>query len=178
METWPAHAAGQGTTCMTVALTKDKQLRVTDEETQGKPQMVPKPKFLEHLEGFLKKELKVLGVAEVNPSELRLQVCMYIALQIVLVRVRMEKYLTILPPLLYFQAHREVFEYLIEDFKTYRPLLSAIKNEYEMMLAYQNEVIRQLEPLKVSQFIQECVVTIKHRWKKITLFYKYIYFVF
>ena len=49
------------------------------------------------------------------------------------------------------QAHREVFEYLIEDFKTYKPLLSAIKNEYEMMLAAQREQIRQMEPLKVSQ---------------------------
>ena len=72
----------------------------------------------------------------------------------------MPKYLIIFPPLLYFQAHREVFEYLIEDFKTYRPLLSAIKNEYEMMLAYQNEVIRQLEPLKVSQFIHESLISI------------------
>ena len=59
---------------MTVALTKDKQLRIVDEETQGKPQMIPKPKFLEQLETFLKKELKALGVAEVDPSELRLQV--------------------------------------------------------------------------------------------------------
>ena len=47
------------------------------------------------------------------------------------------------------QAHREVFEYLIEDFKTYKPLLSAIKNEYEMMLAHQRQQIRHLEPLKV-----------------------------
>ena len=71
----------------------------------------------------------------------------------------MKIYFIILPPsLLHLQAHREVFEYLIEDFKTYRPLLSAIKNEYEMMLAYQNEVIRQLEPLKVSQLIKESVV--------------------
>lgn len=50
------------------------------------------------------------------------------------------------------QAHREVFEYLIEDFKTYKPLLSAIKNEYEMMLAYQRQTIRELEPLKVRQY--------------------------
>lgn len=49
----------------------------------------------------------------------------------------------------YFQAHREVFEYLIEDFKTYKPLLSAIKNEYEMMFAFQRQQIRELEPLKV-----------------------------
>ena len=49
-----------------------------------------------------------------------------------------------------FQAYREVFEYLIEDFKTYKPLLSAIKNEYEMTLAQQRELIRQMEPLKVG----------------------------
>lgn len=49
----------------------------------------------------------------------------------------------------YFQAFREVFEYLIEDFKTYKPLLSAIKNEYEMKLSHQREQIRELEPLKV-----------------------------
>lgn len=47
------------------------------------------------------------------------------------------------------QAFREVFEYLIEDFKTYKPLLSAIKHEYEMMLVHQREKIRELEPLKV-----------------------------
>lgn len=52
-----------------------------------------------------------------------------------------------------FQAHREVFEYLIEDFKTYKPLLSGIKNEYEMMLAYQRQVIRELEPLKVHNLV-------------------------
>lgn len=51
--------------------------------------------------------------------------------------------------IIFLQAHREVFEYLIEDFKTYKPLLSAVKNEYEMMLAYQRQVIRELEPLKV-----------------------------
>jgi len=38
---------------------------------------------------------------------------------------------------------------LIEDFKTYKPLLSAIKHEYEMMLVHQREKIRELEPLKV-----------------------------
>ena len=43
-----------------------------------------------------------------------------------------------------------MFEYLIEDFKTYKPLLSAIKHEYEMMLVHQREKIRELEPLKVN----------------------------
>jgi len=55
-------------------LNKDKQLIIIDEEAMGKPQMVPKPKFLEQLEGFLKKELKSLGVNSVAPNELRLQV--------------------------------------------------------------------------------------------------------
>ena len=84
----------------------------------GRTRIIPKPRFLDNLEKFLQKELQSLGVSEVEPSELRLQ------------------------------AHREVFEYLIEDFKTYRPLLAAIKNEYEMMLASQAEQIQQLLPLK------------------------------
>ncbi|XP_068693975.1 translin-associated factor X-interacting protein 1-like [Montipora foliosa] len=82
------------------------------------PKGVHKPKFLEQLEAFLQKELRSLDCAEMIPSEKRLQ------------------------------AFREVFEYLIEDFKTYKPLLSAIKHEYEMMLIDQREKIRELEPLK------------------------------
>ena len=49
-----------------------------------------------------------------------------------------------------FQAFREVFEYLIDDFKTYRPLLSAIKSEYENLIEFQKEKIRELEPLQVK----------------------------
>ncbi|XP_032179462.1 translin-associated factor X-interacting protein 1 isoform X6 [Mustela erminea] len=46
--------------------------------------------------------------------------------------------------------YREIFEFFIEDFKTYKPLLSSIKNAYEVMLAYQREKIRALEPLKAK----------------------------
>ncbi|XP_076449888.1 translin-associated factor X-interacting protein 1-like isoform X1 [Babylonia areolata] len=99
-------------------LSKSKSLVLVSEDEGGKSPIVPKPRFLEQLENFLQKELRALGVMEVTPSDLRLQ------------------------------AHREVFEYLIEDFKTYKPLLAAIKNEYEMMLAFQRQQIRQLEPLK------------------------------
>ena len=81
--------------------------------------IVPKPKFLEQLESYLSKELRLLGCPSYGPHELRLQ------------------------------AHREVFEYLIEDFKTYKPLLSAIKNEYELYLDYQEELIKELEPMRV-----------------------------
>ena len=84
--------------------------------------IVPKPKFLEQLESYLNKELRLLGCPPYGPHELRLQ------------------------------AHREVFEYLVEDFKTYKPLLSAIKNEYELYLEYQEEVIKELEPMRVKTY--------------------------
>ena len=85
--------------------------------------VVPKPKFLAQLESYLHKELRLLGCPAFGPHELRLQ------------------------------AYREVFGYLIEDFKTYKPLLSAIKNEYELFILHQNDVIRQLEPMKVCNYI-------------------------
>ncbi|KAI8791223.1 translin-associated factor X-interacting protein 1 [Biomphalaria glabrata] len=119
LDTWPAHASSLATSTTVAVLNKNKNLMLVKEDEKGK--ITPKPRFLEQLETFLKKELQALGVTDVQPSELRLQ------------------------------AHREVFEYLIEDFKTYRPLLSTIKNEYEMMLAHQRQQIRQLEPLKVSE---------------------------
>lgn len=82
--------------------------------------VIPKPKFLEQLESYLSKELRLLGCPPFGPNELRLQ------------------------------AHREVFEYLVEDFKTYKPLLSAIKNEYELFIEFQQELIKELEPMEVS----------------------------
>ena len=99
-----------------------------------------KPKFLGQLESFLKKELRALGCTESKPSEKRLQ------------------------------AFREVFEYLIEDFKTYRPLLSAIKNEYEIMIIHQRETIRGLEPLKamlvtVSEQCEKTLLAMKEEEK-------------
>ncbi|KAM4614055.1 translin-associated factor X-interacting protein 1 [Discoglossus pictus] len=80
--------------------------------------IVSKPRYLEQLETYLRKELQALNLTGVNAQELRLQ------------------------------PYREVFEYFIEDFKTYKPLLSAIKSEYEVTLAHQREQIRALEPLK------------------------------
>ena len=48
------------------------------------------------------------------------------------------------------QAHREVFEYLIEDFRTYKPLLSAVKTEYELYISQLQRRVRELEPLSVG----------------------------
>ena len=61
-------------------MTSDSQLKVLDEETTGKIHPFPKPRFLDNLESFVKKELRVLGVSEMLPSELRLQVkvCFYL----------------------------------------------------------------------------------------------------
>ncbi|CAK8688954.1 unnamed protein product [Clavelina lepadiformis] len=83
-----------------------------------KKSVLPKPKFLSALETYVRKEIVQLDCTDPEPSELRLQ------------------------------AYREVFEYLIEDFKTYQPLLSQIKSEYEKMLSHHRQRIRELEPLK------------------------------
>lgn len=86
------------------------------------PLIAPKSKFIKHLETYLSKELRLLGCPPSGPHELRLQ------------------------------AHREVFEYLIEDMKTYKPILSAIKNEYELYLSYLEEIVRELRPMRVSMY--------------------------
>ncbi|XP_037672302.1 translin-associated factor X-interacting protein 1 isoform X2 [Choloepus didactylus] len=86
------------------------------EQTMG----IAKPRYLEQLENYLRKELLLLDLGTDSAQELRLQ------------------------------PFREIFEFFIEDFKTYKPLLSSIKNAYEVMLAHQRERIRALEPLKAK----------------------------
>ncbi|NXS54270.1 TXIP1 protein, partial [Brachypteracias leptosomus] len=89
---------------------------------------IPKPRYLEQLESYLRKELQSLDLTKRNSQELRLQ------------------------------PYREIFESFIDNFKTYKPLLSAIKNEYEVTLAHQKKTIRALEPLKgmVTTVSEEC----------------------
>ncbi|XP_044111848.1 translin-associated factor X-interacting protein 1 isoform X2 [Neovison vison] len=87
---------------------------------QKQPLGITKPRYLEQLENYLRKELLLLDLSTDSTQELRLQ------------------------------PYREIFEFFIEDFKTYKPLLSSIKNAYEVMLAYQREKIRALEPLKAK----------------------------
>lgn len=120
IDSWPAHSANQRPSNVHISLNRNHQLMVTNELAEGKAEITPKPKFLENLEKFLQRELKLLdGYSDGSQTnEARLQ------------------------------AYREVFEYLLDEFKTYRPILSSIKNEYEMMLAVQREKIRELEPLK------------------------------
>ncbi|CAG5134361.1 unnamed protein product [Candidula unifasciata] len=136
LDMWPAYASSRALSCTISMHSKPRSLVMSDDDIR-RSQLIPKPRFLEQLENFLKKELKALGVADVQPNELRLQ------------------------------AYREVFEYLIDDFKTYKPLLAAIKNEYEMMLAHQRQQIRQLEPLKqmvvtVSEQCEQKILAVRN----------------
>lgn len=119
LESWPAHPLNPARLNKQTPQSP-KNDKKSPNHTKDLASIVPKPKFLEQLEAYLVKELRLLGCPPCGPHELRLQ------------------------------AHREVFEYLIEDFKTYKPLLSAIKNEYELFVQWQQEVIKELEPLEVS----------------------------
>uniref|UniRef100_A0A8C8RF30 Translin associated factor X interacting protein 1 n=1 Tax=Pelusios castaneus TaxID=367368 RepID=A0A8C8RF30_9SAUR len=113
LSTWPAYASGQAILqnrkpCCSPEGRSNKQASLT----------IAKPRYLEELESYLRKELQSLDLTKENAQELKLQ------------------------------PYREIFEFFIEDFKTYKPLLSAIKNEYEVTLAHLKEKIRSLEPLK------------------------------
>ena len=50
----------------------------------------------------------------------------------------------------------------MEDFKTYKPLLSAIKNEYDLYVNYLQQQIAELEPLKVNYLTQVDNVNVLH----------------
>ena len=128
LDYWPVHSLKQAPSNLSLGQAKEESsLALSSKPGEGTTSIkdyvpiVPKPKFLEQLESYLSKELRLLGCPAYGPHELRLQ------------------------------AHREVFEYLVEDFKTYKPLLSAIKNEYELYLEYQEEVIKELEPMRVMK---------------------------
>ena len=75
IDTWPAHSANQRPSNMQLSLNKHKHLILSNSQAEGKPELTPKPKFLENLEKFLKRELKALGVYNSEAtSESRLQV--------------------------------------------------------------------------------------------------------
>ncbi|XP_049928944.1 translin-associated factor X-interacting protein 1 isoform X4 [Epinephelus moara] len=95
-----------------------------------------KPELLMHLESYVNKELHTISSHEPNFQELKLQV------------------------------YRDVFGLFIKEFRTYQPLLSAIKKEYENTLAYQQDQIRQLEPLRshLRLVTEECDRKIQARW--------------
>jgi translin-associated factor X-interacting protein len=77
-----------------------------------------RPKFLVQLESYIKEECALLGVPDDGPSEERLQV------------------------------YREAFRYLIEEFRTYKPMLTSIKHEYEMLLDNYRQQLHLMQPLQ------------------------------
>lgn len=95
-----------------------------------------KPQFLMHLESYVNKELHTINPHEPKYQELRLQV------------------------------YRDVFACFIKEFRTYQPLLSAIRKEYENTLVYQQDHIRELEPLRshLRLVTEECDRKIQARW--------------
>ncbi|KAM9289549.1 translin-associated factor X-interacting protein 1, partial [Morus bassanus] len=122
---WPAFPSGQ------TILRNHKPCCAPEERQSSNKQAlltIPKPRYLEQLESYLRKELQSLDLTKTNSQELKLQ------------------------------PYREIFEFFIDNFKTYKPLLSAIKNEYEATLVYQKKTIRALEPLKamVTTVSEEC----------------------
>ncbi|XP_039078607.1 translin-associated factor X-interacting protein 1 isoform X1 [Hyaena hyaena] len=115
---WPTYTSGQTILHNRKPCSYDHRKRTGSWQQQ--PLGTTKPRYLEQLENYLRKELLLLDLSTDSAQELRLQ------------------------------PYREIFEFFIEDFKTYKPLLSSIKNAYEVMLAHQREKIRALEPLKAK----------------------------
>lgn len=79
LDSWPAHCTSQATAKLGVPthhpLSKSNQTQLKTMDSEGEPYQskVPKPKFLEQLEMFLRKELRNAG-SDDGPSETRLQV--------------------------------------------------------------------------------------------------------
>ncbi|XP_031590143.1 translin-associated factor X-interacting protein 1 isoform X1 [Oreochromis aureus] len=95
-----------------------------------------KPQLLMQLENYVSKELHAIDPHEPKFQELKLQV------------------------------YRNAFECFITAFKTYQPLLSAIKKEYENTFVRQGEQIKKLEPLQshLRLVTEECDRKIQARW--------------
>ncbi|KAB5574946.1 hypothetical protein PHYPO_G00214930 [Pangasianodon hypophthalmus] len=122
LSTWPAHVSSQ-----VVQQHSQKHTCSAANRNHGYSdefgRTVAKPRFLEQLECYLRRELASLDMHSPKLQQLKLQV------------------------------YREVFDYFIEDFKTYKPLLSAIKNEYEITLVYLQQQIQELEPLRAQMVL-------------------------
>uniref|UniRef100_A0A2R9C4K4 Translin associated factor X interacting protein 1 n=1 Tax=Pan paniscus TaxID=9597 RepID=A0A2R9C4K4_PANPA len=103
---WPTYTSGQTILQNRKPCSDDYRKRVGS--CQQHPFHTAKPRYLEELENYLRKELLLLDLGTDSTQELRLQ------------------------------PYREIFEFFIEDFKTYKPL------------PHQREKIRALEPLKAK----------------------------
>eukprot|EP00698_Gefionella_okellyi_P008295 TRINITY_DN2052_c0_g1_i1.p1 TRINITY_DN2052_c0_g1~~TRINITY_DN2052_c0_g1_i1.p1 ORF type:complete len:849 (-),score=194.54 TRINITY_DN2052_c0_g1_i1:649-3195(-) len=91
------------------------------------------PRLLQQLQLYLDQELARVNAPTDRPTEARLQV------------------------------YREVFEMLIRDFRSYGPLLAAIKAEYEQMLEFSESQLQYMGPLqaRLHTFKQEVAQTMR-----------------
>ncbi|KAK2085287.1 Translin-associated factor X-interacting protein 1 [Saguinus oedipus] len=167
---WPTFTSGQTILQNRKPCSDDYRMRAGS--CQQHPFRTAKPQFLEKLENYLRKELLLLDVGTDSTEELRLQLGKQGSHRVhqssgnnpkLKEPVQMHKERetdrekersdpTKISP------YRETFEFFMEDFKTYKPLLSSIKNAYERILAHQKEKIRALEALKAKLVIvnEEC----------------------
>ncbi|KAF4091518.1 hypothetical protein AMELA_G00037930 [Ameiurus melas] len=122
LSTWPAHVSSQ-----VVQQHSQKHMSSgANRNHRGIDEFgctVAKPRFLEQLECYLRRELASLDLHSPKLRQLKLQ------------------------------AYREVFDYFTEEFQTYKPLLSSIKNEYEITLVYLQQQIQELEPLRAQMVL-------------------------
>ncbi|ETV66868.1 hypothetical protein, variant 1 [Aphanomyces astaci] len=110
IESWPLRASHRGKP-LPDSDHDTKQRRHKDDQRGGQPL---KPAFLQQLEAFVVRELSLLGVTTATTSSPNSP--------------------SPSPRLARLQVFRECFVRLIDDFKTYKPLLLAIKDEYEGLL--------------------------------------------
>nr|XP_020667130.1 translin-associated factor X-interacting protein 1 isoform X2 [Pogona vitticeps] len=106
LSTWPAYTPGQ------VILQNRKPCALPEWQRTIKDPVslsVAKPRYLEDLESYLRKELQALDLTKGKVQELKLQ------------------------------PYREVFEFFMEEFTTYKPLLASIKNEYDLTIEHKEE---------------------------------------
>ncbi|KAJ3195745.1 Translin-associated factor X-interacting protein 1 [Irineochytrium annulatum] len=84
------------------------------------------PRFLLLMRSHIRSEMDTLGALEAEPGDRRR-----------------------------LQVFREAFDFFIREFKTYKPILTEIKNEYETTIKLQRDHIDSLEPLKAKITIAE-----------------------
>ncbi|CAL8394748.1 unnamed protein product [Arctogadus glacialis] len=96
-----------------------------------------KPRLLEELQEFVKRELHPIHPEDPRSQELKLQV------------------------------YRNAFGRFIEEFRNYQPLLGAIQKEYENALADLQNQIRELKPLQTRVLLvtEECNRKVLARWE-------------
>ncbi|CAI9721275.1 Hypothetical predicted protein [Octopus vulgaris] len=120
LDTWPCSFGTLSDNRIHTILTKSKSLLFLDDRSHRRYGRTGKAKLLEDLERYLQDEIAALG----GVSNIN-----YIDS---------------------FKIHQRVFDYLIEKFVTYKPLLLRIKNQYEIAFDKLISEIEYLKPLKAK----------------------------